>query len=152
MLNRLREDIDTILKKDPASRNWLEVLLCYPSLKSMWFHHRANWCWNHHLSLIARIISQFSRWLTGIEIHPGAMIGRRLFIDHGSGVVIGETTWIEDDVLIYSSVVLGGYAFEKRVRHPYISSNVVIGCGAKIIGSVWIPPNTLIKANSVVTK
>ncbi len=152
MLNRLKEDIQTILKKDPAAKNWLEVILCYPSIHVMWFYHRAHWCWQHHLPLLARIISQTARWVTGIEIHPGAIIGRRLFIDHGNGVVIGETTWISSDVLIYSGVVLGGRTFEKGWRHPFIGYNVIIGCGAKILGRVIIEPNTIVKSNSVVTE
>ena len=152
MLNRLREDIQTILKKDPAARNWLEVILCYPSIHVMWFYHRAHWCWQHHLPLLARIISQTARWVTGIEIHPGAIIGRRFFIDHGGGVVIGETTVIGNDVLIYSGVVLGGHTLEKIWRHPTIGDNVTIGCGVKILGRFRVASNVTIRANSVVVQ
>ncbi|WP_456456564.1 serine O-acetyltransferase [Thermovibrio sp.] len=152
MLKRVREDIKTVFERDPAARSVLEVLLCYPGLHAIWFHRIAHWLWNHKLKLPARIISHISRWLTGIEIHPGAKIGRRFFIDHGMGVVIGETTEIGNDVTIYHQVTLGGTSTKKGKRHPTIGNNVVIGAGAKVLGPVKIGDNCKIGANSVVVK
>ena len=127
MFKRLREDIRTVFDKDPAARSLAEVLLCYPGLHALWFHRLAHFFWMHRLKLIGRLTSHFSRFVTGIEIHPGATIGRRFFIDHGSGVLIGETAEIGDDVLMYQGVVLGGTALMKKKRHPTIGNNVVIG-------------------------
>ncbi len=152
MFKRLKEDIETVFERDPAARSILEVLLCYPGLHAVWLHRIAHWFWTHNLKLIARIISHFSRWLTGIEIHPGAKIGRRFFIDHGMGVVIGETTEIGNDVTLYHQVTLGGTSTKKGKRHPTIGNNVVIGAGAKVLGPVKIGDNCKIGANSVVIK
>ncbi len=152
MFKRLREDIKTVFERDPAARNILEVLFCYPGLHAIWFHRLAHWLWNHNFKFLARFISHVSRWLTGIEIHPGARIGRRFFIDHGMGVVIGETTEIGNDVTIYHQVTLGGTSTKKGKRHPTIGNNVVIGAGAKILGPVKIGDNCKIGANSVVIK
>ncbi|MEO2082763.1 MAG: serine O-acetyltransferase [Desulfurobacteriaceae bacterium] len=152
MLKRLREDIKTVFERDPAARSVLEVLLCYPGLHAIWLHRIAHWLWNHRMKLLARAVSHFSRWLTGIEIHPGAKIGRRFFIDHGMGVVIGETAEIGNDVTIYHQVTLGGTSTKKGKRHPTIGNNVVIGAGAKILGPVKVGDNCKIGANSVVVK
>ena len=152
MFKRIKEDIKVVFERDPAARNIVEVLLCYPGLHAIWFHRIAHWLWTHNCRLLARIISHISRWLTGIEIHPGAKIGRRFFIDHGMGVVIGETTEIGNDVTIYHQVTLGGTSTKKGKRHPTIGNNVVIGAGAKILGPVKIGNNCKIGANSVVIK
>jgi serine O-acetyltransferase len=152
MFKRIREDINTVFERDPAARSVLEVLLCYPGLHAIWLHRLAHWFWNRRLKLLARLISHFSRWLTGIEIHPGAKIGRRFFIDHGMGVVIGETTEIGDDVTLYHQVTLGGTSTKKGKRHPTVGNNVVIGAGAKVLGPVKIGDNCKIGANSVVVK
>jgi len=152
MLKRIREDIETVFERDPAARSILEVLLCYPGLHAIWLHRIAHWFWTHNLKLLARVISHFSRWLTGIEIHPGAKIGRRFFIDHGMGVVIGETTEIGNDVTLYHQVTLGGTSTKKGKRHPTIGNNVVIGAGAKVLGPVKVGDNCKIGANSVVVK
>jgi serine O-acetyltransferase len=152
MFERLKEDIETVFERDPAARSVIEVILCYPGLHAIWLHRIAHWFWNHNFKLLARLISHFSRWLTGIEIHPGAKIGRRFFIDHGMGVVIGETAEIGDDVTIYHQVTLGGTSTKKGKRHPTIGNNVVIGAGAKILGPVKIGDNCKIGANSVVIK
>ncbi len=152
MFKRIKEDIAVVFERDPAARNIMEVLLCYPGLHAIWFHRIAHWLWTHNCRLLARIISHISRWLTGIEIHPGAKIGRRFFIDHGMGVVIGETTEIGNDVTIYHQVTLGGTSTKKGKRHPTIGNNVVIGAGAKILGPVKIGNNCKIGANSVVVK
>jgi serine O-acetyltransferase len=152
MLKRIREDIETVFERDPAARSIVEVLLCYPGLHAIWFHRVAHWLWNKNLKLPARIVSHLSRWLTGIEIHPGAKIGRRFFIDHGMGVVIGETTEIGNDVTLYHQVTLGGTSTKKGKRHPTIGNNVVIGAGAKVLGPVKVGDNCKIGANSVVVK
>jgi len=152
MLKRIREDIETVFERDPAARSIVEVLLCYPGLHAIWFHRVAHWLWNKNLKLPARIVSHISRWLTGIEIHPGAKIGRRFFIDHGMGVVIGETTEIGNDVTLYHQVTLGGTSTKKGKRHPTIGNNVVIGAGAKVLGPVKVGDNCKIGANSVVVK
>ena len=152
MLRRIKEDIEVAFERDPAARSIIEVLTCYPGLHAVWFHRVAHWFWNHRMKLIARMISHFSRWLTGIEIHPGAKIGRRFFIDHGMGVVIGETTEIGNDVTMYHQVTLGGTSTKKGKRHPTIGNSVVIGAGAKILGPVKIGDNCKIGANSVVVK
>jgi serine O-acetyltransferase len=152
MFERLKEDVRTVFERDPAARSTLEVLLCYPGLHAVWFHRLAHWLWNKRLKLLARAVSHLSRWLTGIEIHPGAKIGRRFFIDHGMGVVIGETAEIGDDVTIYHQVTLGGTSTRKGKRHPTIGNNVVIGAGAKILGPVKVGDNCKIGANSVVIR
>jgi len=152
MFKRLKEDIEIAFERDPAARSIFEVLTCYPGLHAIWFHRLAHWLWNHRMKLLARVISHFSRWLTGIEIHPGAKIGRRFFIDHGMGVVIGETSEIGNDVTIYHQVTLGGTSTKKEKRHPTIGNSVVIGAGAKILGPVKIGDNCKIGANSVVVR
>ncbi len=148
----LKEDIETIFRKDPAAKSVLEVIVCYPGLHALWFHRIAHWFYKKRLFFIARLISHISRFLTGIEIHPGAKIGRRFFIDHGMGVVIGETTEIGDDVLIYQGVVLGGVSLSKGKRHPTVGNNVVIGAGAIVLGNIKIGDNARIGAGSVVLK
>jgi serine O-acetyltransferase len=152
LLKTLRGDISAALSRDPAARNKLEVLLFYPGLHALLLHRIAHFCWKHRLRLLARSISHFSRFLTAIEIHPGAVIGRRFFIDHGSGVVIGETAEIGDDVLMYQGVVLGGTTLEKKKRHPTIGNNVVIGSAAILLGSIKIGDNSRVGANSVVVR
>jgi len=148
----LGEDLKTVFTKDPAARNSLEVIFCYPGLHALWFHRIAHFLWRHKLRLTGRLLSQFSRGFTGIEIHPGATIGRRFFIDHGMGVVIGETSEIGDDVLLYQGVVLGGTTHEKRKRHPTIGNNVVVGAGAALLGSITIGDGVRIGAGSVVVQ
>jgi len=148
----LKRDIQAALDRDPAARSALEVLLCYPGLHALYFHRLAHWLWNHRLKTIARFVSHVGRFLTGIEIHPGAVIGPGLFIDHGMGVVIGETTEIGENVTIYQGVTLGGTSLEKKKRHPTIGNNVVIGAGAKILGPFKVGDNSRIGSGSVVVK
>src|SRR5213595_1617781 len=133
MFRRLKEDVDVILEQDPAARNYLEVILTYSGLHAIWSHRIAHALYNRKFYFLARVISQASRFFTGIEIHPGAIIGRRFFIDHGMGVVIGETCEIGDDVLMYHQVLLGGTNLTKIKRHPTIGNNVLLGAGAKIM-------------------
>jgi len=152
MFRLIKEDIQTILQRDPACKSALEAFLCYPGLKAIWFHRIAHFLWTKNLKLLARILSQISRFLTGIEIHPGAKIGRRFFIDHGASVVIGETAEIGDEVTIYQGVVLGGVSLEKKKRHPTIGNDVVIGAGAIVLGPIKIGDGVKIGANSVVLK
>ncbi|MCR4420315.1 MAG: serine O-acetyltransferase [Clostridia bacterium] len=152
MFERLREDIRVVFERDPAARSTLEVVLCYPGFHAILLHRVAHWLYRHRLVLLARLISQLNRFLTGIEIHPGAKIGRRLFIDHGMGVVIGETTEIGDDVTIYQGVTLGGTGKEKGKRHPTIGNKVVISTGAKVLGNITIGDNVKIGAGSVVLR
>lgn len=151
MLRLLAEDVRTVFAKDPAARNLLEVLT-YPGLHALWLHRIAHWLWKHELQSVARILSHFSRFMTGIEIHPGAVIGRRFFIDHGMGVVIGETAVIGDDVLLYHQVTLGGTSLEKIKRHPTLGDGVLVGMGAKILGPILIGDRCKIGANAVVNK
>ena len=148
----LREDIQTVFRKDPAARGIFEVILCYPGLHALWMHRMANFLWRHGLYLPARVISHLGRFLTAIEIHPGARIGRRFFIDHGAGVVIGETTEIGDDVLLYQGVVLGGVSLKKEKRHPTIGNNVMIGAGTIVLGPVSIGNGAKIGAASLVVR
>lgn len=152
MFNTLKEDIQTVFAKDPAARSVAEVILCYPGLHAIWWHRMAHFLWRHKFYLLARMLSHISRFLTGIEIHPGAKIGRRFFIDHGAGVVIGETSEIGDDVLMYQGAVLGGTATEKKKRHPTIGNNVVIGTGAVTLGPITIGDGARIGSGSVVIK
>jgi len=152
MFKTLREDIKTVFAKDPAARSVAEVIFCYPGLHALWLHRVANFLWRHHLRLLARLLSQFNRFLTGIEIHPGAGIGRRFFIDHGAGVVIGETAEIGDDVLLYQGAVLGGTSLKKGKRHPTLGNNVVIGAGAVTLGAITIGDGARIGSGSVVIK
>ena len=150
MFKRLKEDIQTVFSKDPAAKSVLEVLICYPGLHAIWMNKIAHFFWMHKFLFIGRFISHINRWLTGIEIHPGAKIGKRFFIDHGMGVVIGETAEIGDDVLLYQGVVLGGRSFEKKKRHPTLGDNVVVGAGAVILGPVNIGEGAKIGAGSVI--
>src|SRR5713226_2386333 len=150
VLSRMREDIQAVFDRDPAARTTLEVVLAYPGLHAIWFHHAGHWLWRHDLKLIARLTSELARFITGIEIHPGATIGRRFFIDHGMGVVIGETTEIGDDVLMYQGVTLGGTSLKKEKRHPTIEDQVMISAGASVIGPVRIGRGSRIGAGAVV--
>ena len=152
LLDRIREDVQTVFAKDPAARSVLEVLTCYPGLHALWLHRVAHALWQRGLRFFARFISNFSRWLTGIEIHPGASIGRRVFIDHGMGVVIGETAEVGDDVLMYKGVVLGGVSLEKTKRHPTIGNGVVLGTNAIVLGPILVGDSALIGSGSVVVK
>ena len=152
MFNTLKEDIKTVIARDPAARNIIEVIFCYPGLHALWLHRLAHFLWTHKLRLLGRMISHLSRWATGIEIHPGAKIGRRFFIDHGMGVVIGETTEIGDDVLLYQGVVLGGTTLKKMKRHPTIGNNVVVGAAAILLGAITVGDGARIGANSAVIK
>lgn len=148
----LREDISSVLERDPAARNWLEVVLFYPGLHAIWMYRIAHRLWNLRLRLLAQAVSHLARWLTGIEIHPAARIGARLFIDHGMGVVIGETAEIGTDVTLYHGVTLGGVSLSRGKRHPTIQNNVVIGAGAKILGAITVGENSRIGANAVVVQ
>ncbi|MBN1894583.1 serine O-acetyltransferase [bacterium] len=150
MLKRLRKDVHTVFEKDPAARSWLEVLFCYPGLHALWMHRIAHGLWNHKLRFLARALSQWNRFCTNIEIHPGAQIGSRFFIDHGSGVVIGETTVVGDNVLLYQGVVLGGTSLTKGKRHPTIGKDVVVGAGAILLGPITVGDGAKIGAGSVV--
>jgi serine O-acetyltransferase len=152
LTSSIREDIATVLERDPAAKSRLEVFFCYSGLHALWFYRINHWFWNHRFYLLGRWLSQFARFLTGIEIHPGAQIGRRLFIDHGMGVVIGETTIVGDDVTLYQGVTLGGTGKERGKRHPTIGDNVVIGGGAKILGNITIGNNCRVGAGSVVLR
>jgi len=152
MFKLLKEDISTVFARDPAARSLLEVILFYPGLHALWLHRLAHFLWRHKLHLLGRFISHTNRFLTGVEIHPGAKIGRRFFLDHGMGVVIGETAEIGDDVLMYQGVVLGGTSLEKRKRHPTIEKNVVIGAAAILLGPITVGERARIGANSVVVK
>ena len=152
MFKTLREDIQVVLTRDPAARNAAEVIFFYPGLHALWFHRLAHFLWRHKFRLLARFVSHISRFLTGIEIHPGAKIGRRFFVDHGIGVVIGETAEIGDDVLLYQGVVLGGTTLEKKKRHPTIGNNVVLGTGAVALGAITIGDGARIGSGSVVVR
>ena len=152
MWKRLREDIRTIKERDPAAKNYAEILLCYPGLHAIWLHRIAHYLHQYKWYTLARLISHFSRWFTGIEIHPGAKIGRRLFIDHGMGVVIGETTEIGDDCLIYKGVVLGGTTLEKKKRHPTLGNRVIIGSNSTVLGAITVGDGARIGSGSVVVK
>ncbi len=151
-LKSVQEDIDSVFARDPAARNPLEVLLCYPGLHAIWMHRFTHYLWERNIKLPARLISQFMRFLTGVEIHPGAKIGRRVFIDHGMGVVIGETAEIGDDCTLYHQVTLGGTSWRKEKRHPTLEENVVIGAGAAVLGPFKIGKNSKIGAGSVVIR
>ena len=150
LFKEVKEDIEAVISRDPAARNWLEVLLCYPGIWALILHRPAHWLHRHNLKLIARMISQFSRFLTGIEIHPGAKIGRRCFIDHGMAVVIGETAEIGDDVTLYQGVTLGGTGKDTGKRHPTIGNDVMISSGAKVLGPFKVGDHSKIGAGSVV--
>jgi serine O-acetyltransferase len=148
----MREDIAAVFDRDPAARSYLEVLLCYPGLHALWFHRINHWLWKHHLRLLSRWLSQWARLFTGIEIHPGAEIGHRLFIDHGMGVVIGETSVLGDDVTLYQGVTLGGTGKDKGKRHPTLGNGVVVGTGAKVLGNITVGDNCRVGAGSVVLR
>jgi len=150
MFRAFREQIDTVIQRDPAAKSKLEIVFCYPGFHAILLHRLAHKLHRGGFTLTARVVSQIGRALTGIEIHPGAQIGRRCFIDHGMGVVVGETTEIGDDVLMYQGVTLGGTGKEKGKRHPTVGNNVVIGTGAKILGNILIGDHTRIGAGSVV--
>lgn len=152
MFKRMRNDIKIVLERDPAARNSFEVFFSYPGIHALWIYRFTHWMWNHHLKTFARIFSNLGRILTSIEIHPAAKIGGGFFIDHGLGVVIGETAEIGDNVTLYQGVTLGGISLEKGKRHPTIEDNVVIGAGAKVLGPIVIGKGTKIGANSVVLK
>src|SRR5579863_779640 len=148
----IREDVVTVLERDPAAKSRLEVFLCYSGLHAVWFYRINHWFWNHGFYLLGRWLSQVARFFTGIEIHPGAKIGRRLFIDHGLGVVIGETAIVGNDVTLYQGVTLGGTGKEHGKRHPTIENDVVIGSGAKVLGNITVGRNCRIGAGSVVLR
>ena len=150
MFKTITEDIRTVFEKDPAAKNFLEVILCYPGLHALWFHRIAHFFYKNKEYVIARLISHISRWITGIEVHPGAAIGRKFFIDHGMGVVIGETTEIGNNCLLYQGAVLGGTSLEKKKRHPTLGDNVVVGAGATLLGAIRVGDNARIGAGSVV--
>ena len=152
MFDRLREDITTILERDPAARSRLEVLLCYPGLHALIWHRRAKWFWSHGMHVAGLFLSHLGRFFTGIEIHPGATIGRRVFIDHGRGVVIGETAEVGDDTTLYHGVTLGGTSWNKGKRHPTLGRGVVIGAGAKILGPIQVGDGAKIGSNAVVVR
>jgi serine O-acetyltransferase len=152
MFARLQEDVKSVFDRDPAARSFVEVLFCYPGLHAIWFHRISHWFWTRELFFIGRFISHIGRFFTGIEIHPGARIGKRFFIDHGMGVVIGETAEIGDDVTLYHGVTLGGVSWEKVKRHPTLEDNVVVGSGAKILGPFTVGKGSKVGSNSVVVK
>lgn len=152
MFERVRKDIQSVFHRDPAARNALEVLTCYPGLHAVWLHRLAHGLWTSGWKWLARLVSNFGRWMTGIEIHPGARIGRRFFIDHGMGIVIGETAEIGDDVTLYQGVTLGGTTWNKGKRHPTLGNNVVVGAGAKVLGPFTVGEGAKVGSNAVVTK
>jgi serine O-acetyltransferase len=153
MFSRLRSDIQCILDRDPAARSTWEVLTCYPGLHAVIFHRRAHWCWNHGFKWLGRFISHMARFLTGIEIHPGAVLGERVFFDHAMGVVVGETAEIGDGCTIYQGVTLGGTALYKGTkRHPTLGRNVVVGAGAQVLGGFTVGDGAKVGSNAVVTK
>ncbi|KZY84237.1 serine acetyltransferase, partial [Oleiphilus sp. HI0071] len=152
MFDAVREDIKSVFSRDPAARNTFEVLTNYPGLHALWMHRLAHGLWSRGFKWLGRFVSSVSRWFTGIEIHPGATIGRRFFIDHGMGVVIGETAVIGDDVTLYQGVTLGGTSWNKGKRHPTLSDGVVVGAGAKVLGPFEVGVNAKIGSNAVVTK
>jgi serine O-acetyltransferase len=153
MLPRMREDIQSVRERDPAARSTIEVLTCYPGLHALWLHRIAHWCWRRGFLWLGRFVSHLSRFLTGIEIHPGATIGRRVFIDHGFGVVIGETAEVGDDSTIYQGVTLGGTSLAKgSKRHPTLGRNVIVGAGAKVVGAFTVGDGARIGSNAVVLR
>lgn len=150
LLATIRDDFAMVFERDPAARSKLEIVLCYPGLHALILYRLAHWLWSHGLKLFARLLSHFARWITGIEIHPGATIGKRFFIDHGMGVVVGETTEIGDDVTLYQGVTLGGTSWSKGKRHPTLEDRVVVGAGAIILGPIAIGHDSRIGSSSVV--
>ena len=152
MFRHLREDIRAVFDRDPAARSFWEVLTCYPGIHALIMHRLAHWLWGHRLRWLSRFVAHLSRFFTGIEIHPGATIGRRFFIDHGMGVVIGETAEIGDDVTLYHGVTLGGQQRTSGRRHPTLEDGVAVGAGAKVLGNITIGAHSAVGANAVVTK
>jgi serine O-acetyltransferase len=152
MFKKMREDIHAVFERDPAARSILEVICCYPGLHAIWLHRLSHWLWTRKLYFCGRFVSHLARFLTGIEIHPGATIGKGVFIDHGMGVVIGETAEIGDNVTLYHGVTLGGVSLERVKRHPTVEANVVIGSGAKVLGPFTVGRDSRIGSNSVVIK
>ncbi len=152
VFQKIKEDVEVALEKDPASRNSLEVLICYPGVHALIFYRISHWFWKVGFRFLARAISYFARWLTGIEIHPAAKIGKRLFIDHGMGVVIGETSEVGDNVFMYHGVTLGGLSMKQGKRHPTIHNNVMLGAGAQVLGPIEIGSHTKIGSGSVVVE
>ena len=152
MFNTLREDIRVVIERDPAARSAVETLIACPGLHAILFHRINHWLWNKKLHLLARLGAHVARFLTGVEIHPGAAIGRRFFIDHGMGVVIGETAEIGDDCSIYHGVTLGGTTWQKGKRHPTLKNNVIIGAGAKVLGPITLDEGARVGSNAVVVK
>jgi len=151
MFRRIKEDLQTAILRDPAARNRIEVLFTYPGIHALWGYRVANFLWRRKYKLLARVYSNWIRTLTGIEIHPAATIGRRFFIDHGMGVVIGETANVGDDVMVYHGVTLGSRGFAHGKRHPTIGNDVVIGAGAKVLGNITVGSGSRIGANAVIT-
>jgi len=152
MMDRIQEDLDAVFDRDPAATSLWEVLLCYPGLHALWAHRLNHWLWTNEAFFLARLFSQVSRFWTGIEIHPGARIGRRFFIDHGMGIIVGETSIIGDDVTLFQGVTLGGTGKEKGKRHPTLENGVYVGAGAKILGNITIGENSRVGAGSVVLR
>ena len=152
MFSRLLEDISCVFERDPAARSTWEVVTCYPGFHALTLHRVSHWLWNARLRWLARFLSHFTRWISGIEIHPGATIGRRVFIDHGMGVVIGETAVIEDECTLYHGVTLGGTSWSKGRRHPTLQRGVVIGAGAKVLGPITLGPGAKVGSNAVVVR
>ncbi len=152
LFGTIRKDIESVFARDPAARSLVEILLCYPGLHAVWGHRLSRWLWTHNLKLLARWVSQLARGLTGIEIHPGAQIGPGFFIDHGMGVVIGETAEVGADVTLYHGVTLGGTSLAKGKRHPTLGDRVVVGAGAKVLGAITIGADSRIGANAVVIR
>lgn len=149
-MGRFGENVRTVLERDPAARSKLEIVLAYPGLHALWGHRQAHWLWTHHLKTLARWWSHVVRFFTGVEIHPGAQLGRRVFIDHGMGIVIGETTVVGDCCTIYQGATLGGTSLKKGKRHPTLEENVVVGAGAKVLGPITVGANARIGGNAVV--
>ena len=152
MFSRLREDIQSVFDRDPAARTFWEVLTCYPGVHAVLFHRLAHWLWTRRLYWLGRVVSHWGRFFTGIEVHPGAVVGRRFFIDHGMGVVIGETAVIGDDVTLYHGVTLGGTSWNKGRRHPTLGNGVVVGAGAKVLGPITVGAAAKVGSNAVVVK
>lgn len=152
MFSRIREDIRAVRDRDPAARSALEIVLSYPGMHAIWGHRVTHWLWQRNAKLVARVLAEIIRFLTGVEIHPAAVLGARVFIDHATGVVIGETAEVGDDVTIYHGVTLGGTSLDGGKRHPTIGDNVTIGAGAKVLGAIIVGNNSQIGANSVVIK
>ncbi len=152
MFNKIIKDVDSVFGRDPAARSRLEIILCYPGVHALLMHRLAHWLWGKNFKLMGRVLAYFSRFITGIEIHPGASIGERFFIDHGMGVVIGETATIGNDVTIYHDVTLGGTSLIKGIRHPQIGNNVIIGAGAQLLGPIYVGDNARVGSNAVVVK